>query len=132
MMLNEKNWLIRTRAKQILGPVSKKKVIEFLEKGSLAAEDEITKGNGFWIFIKEKDMLEKYLYGDAPMEFNPVSEAKAVLAKNRQEGRTSFMNNSKEHTLSDENHKEEKLPDQGDLVYPDSSNNDQAEVQKKK
>ncbi len=78
----EKNWLIRTRARQILGPVGKQKVLEFVEKGSLTGDDEISSGNGYWFCIKEKELLDKYIYGDLPQGFNPITEAPNVLTSN--------------------------------------------------
>lgn len=75
----EKNWLIRTKSNHILGPVSKEKVLELFKNGSLKANDEICTGNGFWFFIREEDMVERYLIGNAKQPFNPLSEAKNVL-----------------------------------------------------
>lgn len=77
--MSEKLWLIRTSKKQILGPVSREKVIELIEKGALVDKDEITRGNGYWFQLREKDLLDKYLYGDIVQEFNPISEAPDIL-----------------------------------------------------
>lgn len=77
----EKNWLIRTKSNHILGPVSKEKVLELFKNGSLKANDEICTGNGFWFFIREEDMVERYLIGNAKQPFNPLSEAKNVLTQ---------------------------------------------------
>ncbi len=71
----EKNWIIRTRSLQILGPVSKEKIIELIDGGTLSEEDEICQGNGYWFFVSEKDLIEKYLRNNEPSEFNPISEA---------------------------------------------------------
>ncbi len=87
----ERNWLIRTTQHQILGPISKEKVVEFFNKGALGPEDELCSGNGYWFSIKEKDLIEKYLIGDIPQGFNPISEAPTVLsAKNKNEGTSSL------------------------------------------
>ncbi len=75
----EKNWLIRTKNKQILGPATKQKIIELIQRGSLTGEDEITSGNGYWFWIKEEELLEKYVFGDEVQVFNPISEAEDVL-----------------------------------------------------
>ena len=75
----EKNWLIRTKSNHILGPVSREKVLELFKNGSLKANDEICTGNGFWFFIREEDMVDRYLIGNAKQPFNPLSEAKDVL-----------------------------------------------------
>ena len=78
-MSNEKTWLIRTRAKQILGPATKQRIVELVQKGSLSDEDEVSSGNGYWFWLKEKDLVEKYLFGDIPQEFNPIAEAPDIL-----------------------------------------------------
>ena len=74
-----KNWLIRTKSNYILGPVSKEKVVELYNNGSIKADDEICSGNGYWFFIRETDLIEKYLLGNKNQSFNPISEAKDVL-----------------------------------------------------
>jgi hypothetical protein len=75
----DKVWLIRTTSNQLLGPVSIKKIRELLGKGSLKDEDEITCGNGYWFFVREKELVEKYITNEFPQGFNPVSEADSVL-----------------------------------------------------
>jgi hypothetical protein len=74
----DKNWLIRTKSNHILGPVSKEKVQELYRNGSIKPDDEICSGNGFWFFIRENDLIARYLLGDEVQGFNPVSEAKDV------------------------------------------------------
>ncbi len=81
----DKVWLIRTTSNQLLGPVSIKKIRELLEKGSLKAEDEISCGNGYWFFVREKELVEKYINNEIPQGFNPVAEADSVLTALPQE-----------------------------------------------
>lgn len=85
-----KNWLIRTKSNHILGPVSKEKVIELYKNGSIKGDDEVCSGNGYWFFIREKELIERYLLGSKTQPFNPISEAKDVITsdqnqENRQE-----------------------------------------------
>ncbi len=75
----DKNWLIRTKSNHILGPISKDKVIELHKNGSIKADDEVCSGNGFWFFVREDDMVEKFLSGNDTQGFNPISEAKDVI-----------------------------------------------------
>jgi hypothetical protein len=75
----EKNWLIRTRSNHILGPVSKEKVMELYQNGSIKPDDEICSGNGYWFFIRETDLVNRFLMGRESQGFNPISEAKDVL-----------------------------------------------------
>lgn len=70
-----KNWLIRTKNNHILGPVSREKIKELLENGSIKGDDEICSGNGYWIHVREEDLLQKYLYQEKLQCFNPVQEA---------------------------------------------------------
>lgn len=119
----QKNWLIRTKNKQILGPATKEKVIELIEKGSLTSEDEITCGNGYWFWVREKDLLEKYLYGDLLQTFNPISEAQDVLtAKTTPDGITASIADGPQQvkeTPHPQSAPNEQLPANDDLAYPD-------------
>jgi len=75
----EKDWLIRTHNNQILGPVSKEKIRYLINENTLTGEDEIACGNGFWFKIKEKELVEKYVFGDFVQGFDPIGEAEDVL-----------------------------------------------------
>lgn len=74
-----KNWLIRTKSNHILGPISKEKVLELYRNGSIKPDDEVTSGNGYWFFIRETELVERFLLGHEVQGFNPISEAKDVL-----------------------------------------------------
>lgn len=78
-VIMDKNWLIRTKSNHILGPITKEKLIELFNNESLKPDDEICSGNGFWFFIREEEMVNRYLLGDEKQTFNPISEAKNVL-----------------------------------------------------
>ncbi|WP_408099051.1 hypothetical protein ACJVC5_09055 [Peredibacter sp. HCB2-198] len=82
----DKNWLIRTKSNHILGPISKEKVLELYKNGSIKPDDEVCSGNGFWFFIREDDMVAKYLYGAETQPFNPISEAKDVITHGQAPG----------------------------------------------
>ncbi|MBK22493.1 MAG: hypothetical protein CME70_00695 [Halobacteriovorax sp.] len=120
-MVKEKNWLIRTTNYQILGPVSKEKIIEFVNKGSLKGEDEVSSGNGYWFLIKEKDLLEKYIFGDIPQTFNPITEAPNILTANHSADQTGTHNKITRPVAAPkvDPSGDGALPDDGDLEYPD-------------
>ena len=118
----ERNWLIRTTQNQILGPVAKAKLLEFLQKGALGLNDEVSSGNGYWFSLKEKDLVEKYLHGDIPQGYNPISESKSVLSKRDNPERTTSINTSpanKTQVLKMETSAPVVLPANSDLEYPD-------------
>ena len=93
-----KNWLIRTKSNHILGPVSKEKIIELYQNGSIRPEDEVCSGNGYWFFMREKDLVESYILGNKKQSFNPISEARDVLTAERK-NTDSIMEAQTEHTL---------------------------------
>ena len=76
----EKNWLIRTKNNHILGPVSKAKVQELILKGSIKGDDEVCSGNGYWLYVREQDLVKKYITDSNPQDFNPVTEAETLGA----------------------------------------------------
>lgn len=112
----EKTWLIRTKNNHILGPVTKDKVRELIEKGSIKGEDEVSAGNGYWFYIREKDLINKYITGDIPQGFNPVSEADTVLCV----GNNASANAGQ---ASVDNGDNTSLPAEDDLAYPDMQSN---------
>ncbi len=144
----KKTWLIRTSRFKILGPISRGKIIELYEKGSFDKEDEICPANGFWFFIREKDLLQKYLLDEVKAPFNLgevvlkkerrlVKENTAVidlkevdLAKVTREGHEDMTVYPKEddldYPMSPETLKQEKkisshpfFPIEDDLKYPE-------------
>lgn len=112
----DKTWLIRTKNNHILGPVTKNKVRELIEKGSIKGEDEVCNGNGYWFYVREKDLINKYILGDIPQGFNPVSEADTVLCK-----RGSTPQDSTNPAIGNvsDNSGNTSLPQDTDLEYPD-------------
>jgi hypothetical protein len=121
-----KNWLIRTKSNHILGPVSKAKVIELYKNGSVKADDEFCSGNGYWFFVKEKALVDRYLLGEEIQEFNPISEANDVL--NVENSATAVINLNElqakvkvevKAEVKAQETEEIKLPTNDDLDYPD-------------
>jgi len=70
-----KTWLIRTKNNHILGPVSKLKIGELISNGTIKGDDEVCDGNGYWFYIREQDLVSKYVLSDLKQQFNPVQEA---------------------------------------------------------
>ncbi len=115
--MTEKRWLIRTRSKQILGPASKEKILSLLEKQSLNDEDELSSGNGYWFWVKEKDLVEKYLYKSEIQGFNPVSESKSVLKP--EEVKPNVQAEGAKNIESSDEDSDFVIPAQEDLEFPD-------------
>ena len=117
----ERNWLIRTSQNQILGPVAKSKVLEFLQKGALGSNDEVTSGNGYWFSLKETELVDKYLHGDIPQSYNPISEAKSVLSKRDNPDKTTSINTAPANKtqILKTSQTPGVLPANDDLEFPD-------------
>lgn len=118
----ERNWLIRTSQNQVLGPVAKQKLLEFIEKGALGTNDEVTSGNGYWFSLREKELVDKYIYGDIPQGYNPISESKSVLARKENPEKTTSINTAPANRgqLNKPEPKEAAvLPNSADLEFPD-------------
>lgn len=103
------HWLIRTKSNYILGPISRQKLADLIASGAIGPDDEITSGNGYWIFVREKELVQKYLYDGVPQGFNPVSEAfnervtrEAAAAKARAQVEVELELESPEHTDRDD------------------------------
>ncbi|MEX0798362.1 MAG: hypothetical protein WEB87_02260 [Bacteriovoracaceae bacterium] len=122
----EKNWLIRTKNNHILGPVSKAKAKELVENGSIKGEDEVCSGNGFWFYVREKDLVNKYLFGEEDQPFNPVTEAESVLAppSSRAYQEEAAQEESFDESLEEGDH----FPSEQDLSYPPAPGEEDSEM----
>lgn len=76
----KRDWLIRTKNNHILGPVSKHKIRELIENGSIKGDDELCQANGHWFQIRENDYIDRFVYGEERMPPNPISEAPILFA----------------------------------------------------
>lgn len=115
----ERNWLIRTTQNQILGPISKAKLVEFIQKGALGLQDEVSSGNGYWFQVKEQELVEKYLFGDIPQSFNPMSEAKSVYSRKDNPNKTTSLNMAPANKVQEKKEEKVVLPSSDDLDFPD-------------
>ncbi len=111
----DKNWLIRTKSNHILGPVSKEKVLELYNNSSIKADDELCAGNGYWFFVRETELVEKYLLGEEVQGFNPISEAKDVIVSPDKHANTGERNDitviGNINIPGQKNTSKEKIPD---------------------
>ena len=101
-----KEWLIRTKSHHILGPVSIEKLRELIANNSIKGDDEVCCGNGYWIFVREQELIKKYVFDGIKQDFNPVQEAEYV--------------DINDYPLEENN---SQLPSNEDLEYPDESLN---------
>jgi hypothetical protein len=84
--------------------------------------DEVCSGNGYWFHLREKDLVDKYLYGDLPQSYNPISEAKSTLKLKLNPELTSSINVSPANQTHEKlSGKPEKIktPADDDLEFPD-------------
>ena len=115
-----KNWLIRTKNNHILGPVTKDKIKQLISNGSIKGDDEVSCGNGYWIFVRETDLVEKYVFGDIPQDFNPVQESVPVLTQISNHDRRSYpVQEATDGAI---------LPSETDLMYPGEDNSVQSQT----
>ena len=128
----ERNWLIRTRRNQILGPVTKDKIVELLKKKALLEDDEICSGNGFWFFVREQILLDKFIVNDVSQKFNHITEALNVLTDldNDKDKIDPNYNEVLQHTVirnindydlsenNDDQIESDKIPNDYDLELP--------------
>lgn len=116
----EKNWLIRTKEMQLLGPVAKEKVIEFIGNGTLKEEDELCSGNGYWFWVKEGNLVEKYLKGNAQQSFDPLGEAKDTYLNPENNAANEPEEKNTPNEAQDNNGEStQKIPNEDDLEFPD-------------
>lgn len=119
-----KNWLIRTKSNHILGPISKAKTCELYKNGSIKPDDELCSGNGYWFFVKESNLIQRYLLGDEVQTYNPISEAHDALSSQGQQ--------TPSHATTKEDHHDDevKMPTDDDLAFPDMGGGVQTTSQK--
>lgn len=115
-----KNWLIRTKNNHILGPVTKEKIKQLISNGSIKGDDEITSGNGYWLFVREQDLVDKYIFGETAQDFNPVQESLPVL--------TQITSNDRRNYPVQEATDGAILPSESDLMYPGEDNSVQSQT----
>lgn len=115
-----KNWLIRTKNNHILGPVTKDKIKQLISNSSIKGDDEISSGNGYWIFVREQELVDKYIFGDTPQDFNPVQESLPVLTQISSKDRRNYPVQEATNGAI--------LPSESDLMYPGEDNSVQSQT----
>ena len=106
-MPKKKDWLIRTKTHHILGPVSREKILELIDGGSMDPTDELCCGDGFWFYVKEGDLIEKYVRQGKKQPFNDILEAtnpniKTDLLPTQEKREDDQENNCENSTETDE------------------------------
>jgi len=59
-------WLIRTAQNWIAGPYTKDQVRKMVLEGQLTLQDEVCSGNGYWVYLHERDEVLKQLGVEVP------------------------------------------------------------------
>tara|TARA_B100000925_G_C22010950_1_gene476454 strand:+ start:5449 stop:6144 length:696 start_codon:yes stop_codon:yes gene_type:complete len=153
----EKNWLIRTKEKEIIGPIERDQVVSFIVEKKLVDEDELCKGNSYWFFVKEKSLLKEFLdldlidEGDSEdkgtgefvlesnsgeyksLEDDKLEKVKKNEPSDRANSTTGEENSEKEkerEKYAENNEQEESLGDKFNL--PESKKNNEVEEVKNK
>jgi hypothetical protein len=66
-------WMIRTKEFSLKGPVSSDVIVSMMGSGKLGEEDEVCQGSGYWFYLSEEILVDKYLKGGLKQPFNPVN-----------------------------------------------------------
>ncbi len=124
-----RKWLIRTNSNQVFGPVSKEKILEFYHDQTIGLEDEICSGNGFWFYLREEELKNRFLLGDEEQPFNPISEAKDVLQDGDLESQIGDRRSKDPDSelSATEDAEEVQLPSQEDLEFPEGGSDEDEE-----
>ena len=59
--MSSDEWLIRTSKNFILRPVPKARLIEMIRGHEIGLQDEVCRGNGYWIYLHEAEEVAKQL-----------------------------------------------------------------------
>ncbi|MGZ3787587.1 MAG: hypothetical protein ACXVLQ_03650, partial [Bacteriovorax sp.] len=76
----------------------------------------------YWFSLKEKHLVEKYLHGDVPQGYNPISESKSVLSRRDNPDKTTSLNTApanKTQVMRAGKEEAAVIPASSDLEYPD-------------
>ena len=128
----QRKWLIRTQHNKIVGPLTKEKIVELVEGEKLNPNDELCSGNGYWFWFKEKDLVDKFIFGDTLQDYNPIREAESKLAQagvaleqphEMLNVKTTSPTDVKTNKIKEDD-EEELLPVDSDLEYPSVSTNE--------
>lgn len=66
-------WLVRTAENWIEGPHPASKVCQMILAGQLKAEDEVCLASGFWIFLSEREEIQRHLGVQVPEQITSIS-----------------------------------------------------------
>lgn len=110
-------WLIRTNNNQILGPVSREKVLKLIKDKLLKGDDELSAGNSYWFGVREHDLVQKFLIEDVHPGANPISEAVDTISPPK--GSTSvFKIEELKNDGSSPNQAPPSTPESNDTCFP--------------
>lgn len=59
-------WLVRTSENWVTGPYLKEELCLMIQEGKLVLQDEVCPANGYWIFLHERDEVQKFLGVEVP------------------------------------------------------------------
>lgn len=57
-------WLVRTAENYLAGPYTRDQIRQLIREGQLGSQDEVCRGNHFWIMLHEKDEVIRQLGAD--------------------------------------------------------------------
>ncbi|MBY0470591.1 hypothetical protein K2X30_05430 [bacterium] len=92
---SENLWLIRTNRNVIAGPYSQEQVQELVTQRQLTLQDEICPANGYWMYLHEREEVQKVLGVAVPRLMNS-SEEEITETETQTETQTEIIEPSAE------------------------------------
>lgn len=59
-------WMVRTAQNEVRGPYTREAVVQQIQRGELGPDDEVCQANHYWIYLDEREEVQKQLGIEAP------------------------------------------------------------------
>lgn len=63
-------WMVRTSQNEIVGPFSRSQLQGMVKEGALSPQDEIARGNHYWMYLHERQEVLEHLGVEPPVVIN--------------------------------------------------------------
>lgn len=76
--MSSEKWMVRTIENEIKGPFTRDELIDQIKGGQLNHQDEVCRGNHYWIYLDERDEVLAQLGLDIPRASSSASEEEST------------------------------------------------------